>query len=60
VVVVGVGCSLGPPGFVTIGISVNGSAVLGARNITVADANGSVTCTGCHTITPQRSPGRTS
>jgi hypothetical protein len=37
---------------VTIKVNVDQSAIPGARNVTVADINGTVTCTGCLTITP--------
>jgi putative Ig domain-containing protein len=40
------------PTAVTISAKVSATALIGARNVTVAAANGSATCTGCLTITP--------
>ena len=38
------------PTAVTIDAKVNSVALTGARNVTVADANGTVTCKGCFTV----------
>ena len=40
------------PTAVTITAKVSSVATLGARDVTVSDANGTATCTGCLTITP--------
>jgi hypothetical protein len=39
------------PGTIIIDVTVGATASLGARDVTVSDANGSATCTGCLTIT---------